>query len=75
MKTPSSISSSFNAAASSINEQAHIADPMIAAAPPEQRKFLEAQKQNQMMAQLVELITASMKKMDEMAKSILRNIA
>jgi hypothetical protein len=69
-----SIPSVFNQAVSNIKQGSDASRAMIDAAPPDQRAFLEAQQQMQKDAQLVELVTNCMKKLDEMAKSVLSNL-
>ncbi|MCP3060551.1 hypothetical protein LXT21_17350 [Myxococcus sp. K38C18041901] len=68
------ISANFNAAASSILAGSKASNAMIAAAPEDQRPFLQAQEQMQREAKLVELISTSMKKLDSMQSAIIGNM-
>ncbi|MBZ4335769.1 hypothetical protein NR800_16370 [Corallococcus interemptor] len=49
-------------------------DKMIAAAPEEQKGFLQAQKQVQLESQIMSTITNLMKKMDDMAMAAVNNL-
>ncbi|WP_164014971.1 hypothetical protein [Pyxidicoccus trucidator] len=64
----------FNAAVSNIKQGSDASRAMIDAAPPDQRAFLEAQQQMQKDAQIVQLVTNCMKKLDDMATSVLQNL-
>ncbi|AKF85748.1 hypothetical protein SAMN05443572_108148 [Myxococcus fulvus] len=69
-----SISANFNAAASSILAGSKASNDMIAAAPKDQQPFLRAQEQMQREAKLVELISNSMKKIEQMQSAIVGNM-
>ncbi len=69
-----SISNVFNSAVSNIKKGSDSSNAMIDAAPEDQKDFLKAQQQMQREAQVVQLITNMMKKLDDMAQSVLQNM-
>ncbi|MBZ4417165.1 hypothetical protein [Myxococcus sp. RHSTA-1-4] len=69
-----SISNVFNSAVNNIMKGSSSSEAMIAAAPEDQKDFLKAQQQMQREAQVVQLITNMMKKLDDMAQSVLQNM-